>query len=117
MQQGSNGRIFPAMLAAVVAMVVMIVAVDQIFWQPVVVWSQRFRMEDLAQSEVRESWMLNLLHRSRVFQRLTALFKRRDRLREAVPLQVPAAVEVSANSGPAPQNARSSAKAQTDAPR
>ena len=33
-------------LGAIVAMTTMIVAVDQLFWRPIVVWSQRFKMED-----------------------------------------------------------------------
>src|SRR5512139_446263 len=35
-----------AMAAAVVAMTVMIVALDQLLWRPLVVWSQKFRVEE-----------------------------------------------------------------------
>ena len=35
-----------AMVAAVVAMVVMIVALDQLLWRPVVVWAQKFRQDE-----------------------------------------------------------------------
>jgi NitT/TauT family transport system permease protein len=86
MQQAINEYNVPAMIAAIVAMVVMIVAVDQLFWQPIVVWSQRFRMEDSAQSEMRESWMLNLLRRSRMYLRVKGLVRRRPKSVTAAPL-------------------------------
>jgi NitT/TauT family transport system permease protein len=53
---------------AIVAMVVMIVVVDQLFWRPIVVWSQRFKTEETAEAEQPESWVLNLLRRSRISQ-------------------------------------------------
>lgn len=62
-----------AMLAAIVAMVVMIVAVDQIFWRPIVVWSQRFRLEDSADANTPQSWVLNLLQRSRFWDWVSSL--------------------------------------------
>ena len=53
-----------AMAGAVVAMVLMIVALDQLLWRPVVVWAQKFRLEESGQSEQMESWFLDLLRRS-----------------------------------------------------
>ncbi len=67
----------PAMLAAIVAMVVMIVVVDQVLWRPIVVWSQRFKLEEQAEAHPPESWMLNLLRRSRLFKVLSAALARR----------------------------------------
>jgi NitT/TauT family transport system permease protein len=55
-----------AMLAAVLAMALMIVALDQLLWRPVVVWAQKFRVEESGQSEAMESWFLELLQRSRI---------------------------------------------------
>ncbi len=43
MNEAMNKGNTPAMLAAIVAMVIMIIAVDQIFWRPIVVWSQRYK--------------------------------------------------------------------------
>jgi NitT/TauT family transport system permease protein len=62
-----------AMLGAVVAMTVMIVALDQLLWRPVVVWAQKFRVEDSGQTEAMESWFLDLLHRSRLLAWFSAL--------------------------------------------
>ena len=55
-----------AMAAAVAAMTIMIVALDQLLWRPVVVWAQKFRVEESGQTEAMESWFLDVLRRSRV---------------------------------------------------
>jgi NitT/TauT family transport system permease protein len=55
-----------AMTAAVVAMVLMIVALDRILWRPVAVWAQRFRMEEGGGLPVERSRVLDLLRRSRL---------------------------------------------------
>jgi NitT/TauT family transport system permease protein len=57
----------PAMAAAVLAMTALIVALDQLLWRPVVVWSQRFRLEETqGEGEAPRSWFLSLLRRSRL---------------------------------------------------
>ena len=62
----------PAMLWAILAMVVMIVFLDQVIWRPVVVWAQRFRIEDTSQGHAPRSWLLRLLRRSRLIRWLEA---------------------------------------------
>lgn len=58
-----------AMAAAVLAMTLMIVALDQLLWWPVVVWAQRFRQEEGAGDGVAaRSWFLDLLRRSRLLR-------------------------------------------------
>jgi NitT/TauT family transport system permease protein len=54
-------------LGAIVAMILMIVAVDQLFWRPIVVWAQRFKLEDTSDADKPQSWALNLLYRSFLF--------------------------------------------------
>ncbi len=60
-----------AMLGAVLAMVLMIVALDQLLWRPVVVWAQKFRVEESGQTEEMESWFLDFLRRSRILSWLS----------------------------------------------
>jgi NitT/TauT family transport system permease protein len=55
-----------AITLALIAMVVMIVAVDRLFWRPVVVWAQKFRLDDSAGEAPARSWILELLRRSRL---------------------------------------------------
>jgi NitT/TauT family transport system permease protein len=54
----------PAMVAAVVAMVLMIVFVDQVVWRPLVCWSQRFKVEEVTATMEPKSWVLSLIRRS-----------------------------------------------------
>jgi NitT/TauT family transport system permease protein len=58
----------PAMLYAILAMVLMIVFLDQVLWRPVVVWAQRFRVEETSQGEAPRSWLLKMLRRSRLIR-------------------------------------------------
>jgi len=71
-----------AMIYGVAAMVAMIVALDQVLWRPVIVWAQRFRVEDTAGAEVARSWFLDLLRHSRVLSRAEAWRLRRSRRRQ-----------------------------------
>jgi NitT/TauT family transport system permease protein len=57
-----------AMVWGVLAMVAMIVSLDQLLWRPVVVWAQKFRVEDDASGPTAESWVLNWLRRSRIIR-------------------------------------------------
>jgi NitT/TauT family transport system permease protein len=81
-----------AMAWAVLAMTVMIVALDQLLWRPVVVWAQKFRIEEGGQGEAAQSWFLDLLRRSRllatfgaVIDRAAAALHRRRREPAAAP--------------------------------
>jgi NitT/TauT family transport system permease protein len=78
-----------AVVAAIVAMTLMIVAVDQVFWRPVVVWSQRFKMEDTARPDAAQSWLLNLLRRSRLYTALRRVAGRRGERRGRSPVVAP----------------------------
>lgn len=55
-----------AMIGSVVAMALLIVLLDQLLWRPVVVWAQKFRMEESGQAQAMESWFYELLKRSRL---------------------------------------------------
>jgi NitT/TauT family transport system permease protein len=57
---------FRALGLAIVTMAVVIVAVDQCFWRPVVAWADKFRMEQTAAAEVPRSWLLDLLWAARL---------------------------------------------------
>ncbi|MCE9545209.1 MAG: ABC transporter permease subunit [Planctomycetia bacterium] len=65
-----------AMAMAVVAMTAMIVLVDQLLWRPVVVWAQKFRIEEGGHQEAMSSWFLNFLKRSQLLTWLGALLRR-----------------------------------------
>jgi NitT/TauT family transport system permease protein len=71
-----------AMVGGVAAMVVMIAALDQVLWRPVIVWAQRFRVEETSSGEAPRSWFLDMVRRSRLRRRVLAWRLRRGR-REA----------------------------------
>ncbi len=55
-----------AMVASVAAMALIIVALDQLLWRPLVVWAQKFRMEESGQADAMDSWFFDVLRRSRL---------------------------------------------------
>jgi NitT/TauT family transport system permease protein len=56
-----------AMVWAIVAMITMIVVLDQLLWRPVVVWAQKFRVEEGGSDEqTSSSWFYDWLRRSSV---------------------------------------------------
>ncbi len=66
MQEALNQGNWPAMAWGVLAMVLMIVLLDQLLWRPLVVWAERFRVEDSAAEIAQQSWFLDLLHASKL---------------------------------------------------
>ena len=62
-----------AMAAAVFAMIAMIVVVDQLFWRPLVAWSDRFKFEEIGGGTPPTSWVLDLLRRSGLIEWLSDL--------------------------------------------
>jgi len=71
MSVAMNAGNVPAMVYAVIAMVFMIVVVDQLFWRPLVAWAQKFKFEETGAAEVPTSFVLDLLKRSRIFKNLS----------------------------------------------
>ena len=72
-------------LGAIVAMVLMIVIVDQVFWRPIVAWSERFKLEETAEADKPQSWVLELLQQSLLYKWLSERLRRLRRPREAMP--------------------------------
>src|SRR5262245_32731791 len=71
-----QGRL-DAMVWAWLAMVGMIVLLDQFLWRPVVVWAQKFRIEEGAGGPQMTSWFLRWLRRSRLIAYATRWLRRR----------------------------------------
>lgn len=66
-----------ARLWGVIAMVLMIVALDQLLWRPLVVWGQKFRVEEGGAEEAMHSWFLDFLHHSQVLRSIGKIFQRK----------------------------------------
>jgi NitT/TauT family transport system permease protein len=59
---------------AIVTMLIVILIYDQVLFRPLVAWADRFRFEQEAGMMVPQSWVLNVLRRSRLIDRLTRPF-------------------------------------------
>jgi NitT/TauT family transport system permease protein len=55
-----------AAVYAIVAMIVTIVALDQLMWRPLVAWAEKFKLEQTEGKDIPVSWMLDVLRRSYV---------------------------------------------------
>jgi NitT/TauT family transport system permease protein len=55
-------------------MILMIVAFDQILWRPLVVWSQKFKLEENSEQRTPRSWLLTLFGKSTLLLWLTRHF-------------------------------------------
>jgi NitT/TauT family transport system permease protein len=80
-----------AQLLGVIAMGVVIIAVDRLVWWPLVVWSRKFRLDDFAGTTVEPTSMQRWLSRSHAVQSLTLSLRRAVR-RLVPPPQPPTAV-------------------------
>ena len=55
-----------ALALAMLTMAVVIVLVDQLFWRPLVAWTDKFRLEQSAAAVAPGSWVLTLLRNARI---------------------------------------------------
>jgi NitT/TauT family transport system permease protein len=78
-----------AMAGAVLAMITMIITVDQVVWRPALAWAQKFKLEETEAIEAPTSWVLTLLRRSQLIPwlkgRTGQLFALLERRRTHVP--------------------------------
>jgi len=73
----SNGYV-PGEFYGIIAMILMILAIDIFFWRPIVAWSNKFKMEEVASEEESTSFILDVLKNSHIlkfFRDLTNLQK------------------------------------------
>src|SRR2546426_1061107 len=81
-----------AMALAIAAMEAMIVCVDQLLWRPLVVWVEKFRLDESSGGgPAPSSWVLDFLRRARLPRRAAVLQRRayRRARRAARPLERP----------------------------
>ncbi|MBI5796585.1 MAG: ABC transporter permease subunit [Planctomycetes bacterium] len=65
---------FPAMVYAIIAMIVMVVLLDLFLWRPVVAWSQKFKQEETGAQFITSSFFLNWLRKAGLLQYIGGLF-------------------------------------------
>ncbi len=62
---------FTAVLYAILTMLVVILAYDQLLFRPLVAWSSKFRFETTASETAEDPWVLKLLRRTRLLRTLS----------------------------------------------
>jgi len=67
-------RNLPAILQAIVAMLVVILIYDQLLFRPLLSWADRFRIGDDQSDDPPASWVLTMLRRSRLIDWMAAPF-------------------------------------------
>lgn len=65
-----------AMVWGILAMIIVIVLLDQLLWRPLVVWGQKFRVEEGGDDIPAHSWFLDFIRRSPLLRRLRRLLRR-----------------------------------------
>jgi NitT/TauT family transport system permease protein len=80
-QEQNNGW---AQFYAVVAVIIMVVAIDQFIWRPLIVWSDKFKIEDTESEFHDSSAVLRYFSRSRIALWIHDAFKRRIRKHEEI---------------------------------
>src|ERR1700675_2187485 len=64
----------PAIGYAILTMLLVIIAYDQLLFRPVVAWADKFRFEQTAAASAPTSWMLDLFRRTRALRALSLPF-------------------------------------------
>lgn len=62
-----------AMLYAGVTLFLLVLLYDQLFFRPIVAWAEKFKFEQSESSDTAQSWVLTLLKRARLSQRIARL--------------------------------------------
>jgi NitT/TauT family transport system permease protein len=95
-----DGKRLDAVFAAVLAMLVVILAYDQILFRPIVAWAGKFRVELSAGEVDHESWVLTVFKRSRWIQAMLSPAGWIVRTIGFLPLRFPRMPALAAKPGP-----------------
>jgi len=64
LQTAANAGDLHAILRGVGTLIIVIVAIDQLLWRPLLVWAERFKVETVSADFPPSSWLYDVLHRS-----------------------------------------------------
>ena len=89
----------PAIGYAILTMLLVIIAYDQLLFRPVVAWADKFRFEQTAAATAPTSWMLDLFRRTRALRALTYPFAAVNRAISNMHLAIPKGLRMPVKSG------------------
>jgi NitT/TauT family transport system permease protein len=85
---------------AILAMLLVIIAYDQLLFRPIVAWADKFRFEQTASGAAPTSWMLDLFRRTRALRAMTIPFAGLNRAFSNLKIAWPAALRPLPKRGP-----------------
>jgi NitT/TauT family transport system permease protein len=85
---------------ALLTMLLVIIAYDQLLFRPIVAWADKFRFEQTASGDAPSSWMLDLFRRTRALRALTTPFAGLNRAFSNLDVRWPEGLELPARRGP-----------------
>src|SRR5271168_4935566 len=97
---GIEKQNLPAIGYALVAMLLVIIAYDQLLFRPVVAWADKFKFEQTASGDAPTSWMLDLFRRTRALRALTYPFAALNRSVSNLHIALPARLKMPAKNRP-----------------
>ncbi|MGN6579740.1 MAG: ABC transporter permease [Bordetella sp.] len=80
----------------ILTMVIVILAYDQLLFRPLVAWADKFRMENTSSGDAPESWLLDLIRRTRLIRLLLVPARLLLSRAARAPLRLPAGMAPSA---------------------
>jgi NitT/TauT family transport system permease protein len=97
---GIQKQNLPAIGYAILTMLLVIIAYDQLLFRPVVAWADKFRFEQTAAATAPTSWMLDLFRRTRALRALTYPFAALNRAFSNLHLAIPGKLKIPVRLGP-----------------
>ena len=97
---GIERQNLPAIGYAILTMLLVIIAYDQLLFRPIVAWADKFRFEQTASATAPDSWMLDLFRRTRALRALTSPFAALNRGFSNLHLAIPKILRIPAKPGP-----------------
>src|SRR6201998_3463806 len=92
---GIQRQNLPAIGYAILTMLLVIIAYDQLLFRPVVAWADKFRFEQTASGTAPTSWMLDLFRRTRALRALTAPFAATNKIFSNLQVRLPEGLQMS----------------------
>ncbi|MBV8927030.1 MAG: ABC transporter permease subunit [Bradyrhizobium sp.] len=84
---------------AILTMLLVIIAYDQLLFRPIVAWADKFRFEQTASGDPPTSWMLDLFRRTRALRALTLPFAALNRAFSNLRINWPASLRPTTKAG------------------
>src|SRR5450432_2459186 len=97
---GIEKQNLPATGYAILTMLLVIIAYDQLLFRPVVAWADKFRFEQTASATAPTSWMLDLFRRTRALRALTYPFAALNTAFANFHIALPASLRMAVRRGP-----------------